>query len=260
MKKVLGLFVLTFVMSCSCQQGRGTVDSVCPSSGLTIECQGRNCLPLESCDITDCPGGRLVRYKVFSQDCLCHYDPILVCTEPDVWNVTVNGIPVTPDRSRHLLSGNDVCFAIADIVRDGENTVELCGNGEAVPVYVLGDFGVFPSDGSGWCITPPVPLELGSLASQGFPFYSGEVAYVREFEVPDKVGRRILRIDGWAGSGCEVLVNGYKVADAHFKTFRKNIGPFLSPGQNYVEVRISGPAGGKSAPGDFGMYEEFTIE
>lgn len=150
----------------------------------------------------------------------------------------------------------DACFTISDHVVEGDNTVEVRSGGEVPTVYVAGDFSVFQSEVGKWYVTPEHSLSLGDLVPQGLPFYSGEISYSRQYEIPVISGRCILIIPHWEGSDCEVFVNGYKAADVSTKHFKKNIAPFLNAGFNYVEIRIAG----KCNPQDFGLIEDFKMK
>ena len=119
------------------------------------------------------------------------------------------------------------------------------------------------------------------------PFYSWDVAYRRSYEVSGEVGDRVLRLGRWKGTVCEVWVNGEKAGAIFTKPYELNIGPWLKPGRNEVEVycigslaNLYGPHfrprkgsmtfkdwyfGAKPSPAaeyvldDYGLYEEFTI-
>lgn len=219
-----------------------------------IERLDNNRFPIESHDITIEAGVTSARYTFVSQDCLCNSSAILVCRDAAHWTVTVNGKEMTPSKNLHLLDGGDGCYVISGLVRDGENVVELRGNGKVSPITIAGEFDLRPVEEGGWCVVPAKAPELGILALQGMPSYSGEVSYRQEFEVPGKVGKRILRIPDWKGTSCVVWVNGKKVVEPSGKPFKKDIGPFLNPGQNEVDVCIAG------IDGDFGLMKDFTLE
>ena len=122
--------------------------------------------------------------------------------------------------------------------------------------FLAGDFNVVPASGTGWRLVPAETPEPGPWTSQGMPFYSWDVAYRRQFEVPEEVGERVLRLGKWKGTVCEVWVNGTYAGLIFLKPYELNIGKFLQPGENQVEVICVG-----SRPGaDYGLYEEFTID
>jgi hypothetical protein len=236
LRKGLG-FILLFTISCSCQQGGSRFGEIKPLSQLCVERLESNRFPLDVSDIKKDSGGVTLRYQFMSESCLCTSSPVLECG--DNWTLTVNG------KLAEHLGGS---FSLGGLVHEGENVIELCGNGEIEPVSICGDFDVLPWDRGGWYLTSAKVLGLGSVAEQGLPFYAGELSYARQFEVPEKVGRRILRVTRWDGPVCEIWVNGDKAVSSTRKTIRKNIGPYLKPGPNDIEVRCRG------------LFEEYTIK
>lgn len=240
-------------VSCSCRQGRGRCGDIQILPDLSVERLEANSFPLEVWGLTRDASGLVARYHFQSQDCLCTCEPVLVGQGLDNWRVFLNGKPVSSVGNR--------CF-IGGMVQTGENNIEIRGSGERIPLSLSGEFGVWPSaDGSSWCTGKGQALGLGSLVSQGLPFYSGAVSYHRQFEFPEKVGRRVLRLSGWAGSACSLWVNYSKVADITTQDFKMDIGPYLLAGPNDVEVRICAwPADGDAAPRDFGLSKAFTLK
>jgi hypothetical protein len=161
-------------------------------------------------------------------------------------------MPVSPVKN----SDGTGRYLLAGVAREGENSIELQGRGSVVPVSLTGEFDVVQGGESGWILQSEKVLGLGPLPSQGLPFFTGEVSYSRQFEVPEKVGKRLFRLAGWKGGSCGLWINYEKVADIGTDPFEMNIGPYLQPGPNEVAVRLGAPA----SDGDFGLFEEFTIE
>lgn len=249
--QLTGLLCLMAALSCSCSQGGSRSGEIWPLSALTVERLDDNVFPLAAGSFTRDENGVTACYQFVSQDCLCTSEPMLVCQGTDLLTVTANGIPLAPlGGGRYLIAGN---------VQEGENVLALQGNGDIGPVGLSGAFGVWPSDGGGWYVDKSRPLELGSLSSQGLPFYSGEVAYRRQYELPREVGKRILRLSGWKGRSCELWVNYGKVADITASRFKMDIGPYLTQGPNEVAIRISGWPAGEGEGKEFGLFKEFTL-
>ena len=249
-----GYIILLFTLSCSCHSGGSRFGEIKPVSEICVESYDINRFPLEISEMDSDPDEVTIRYRFVSQNCLCNSNPIFVCERPANWIVKMNGEEILPSKRQHMLDEADGCYVIAGMVLDGENTIELQGNGETSRACIVGDFNVMPSDGNGWYIAPSKTLKVAPLSGQGLPFYSGEVSYSRKFEVPEKIGRRILRITEWEGESCVVWVNGAKVANFAGKTLKKNIGPFLKPGENDIEIVIT------VSEGNEGLLREFTIE
>lgn len=259
--KGTGLIVLLLGLACSCGQGGSRQGALTPVSDLDVECMGTNRLPLECLSLTRDEGELTLRYQFHAEDCLCTSYPVLVCPDPGRWTVTVNGMKMNPLKGKP--GAAEERYNIDAVVHEGENTVELHGTGSVVPVSLTGDFSVRPLQPSGWSLSSGSKLRLGSLSSQGLPFYQGTVSYRREYEAAEKVGKRILRLSGWKGGSCELWVNEEKVADVTTDLFEMNIGPFFREGLNGVEIRITRPGQAPdrcSVPAEFGLFQDFTIE
>jgi hypothetical protein len=129
--------------------------------------------------------------------------------------VRVNGARLAGDGERWL----DVhlrTYPVGDLVRRGENEVELVGRPfdvrrEIDQIYILGDFTCVP-DQVGFRITPAGGLELGSWRAQAHPFYDREVAY--RFRLPGTGGGRLrIGAEDWSGSLLLVDHGGKRVAE-----------------------------------------------
>ena len=231
-----------------------------PLGDIEVERRNNNYLPLVALD-TFSTDNIKVRYKFYTKSCLCSAHPLFICEKPDLWEVSLNGKTIKPIKGLHQLDSRDGCYDTMDLVHDGENIIELHGStislSDGIPfAFIAGDFNVIPDSKTGWRLVPAETPGLGSWSSQGMPFYSWDVAYRRQFEVPEEVGERVLRLGKWKGTVCEVWVNGTYAGLIFLKPYELNIGKFLQPGENQVEVICVG-----SRPGaDYGLYEEFTID
>lgn len=234
--KAFGYIVVLLALSCSCQPGRSRFGALEPTTDFLVECLDNNRFPLETFEIGSEGDSIVLRYSFRSEDCLCSAGTRLVMDRD--WDVSVNGMPL------HGL------YTISGVVQEGENTVELRGSGEVPSVSLVGEFDVLSSEDGLYLRSAKSP-GFGSFSSQGL-LYDGQVSYLRQYDVPDNVGKRILRVGKWSGSCCEVYVNYDKVADVTSQHFKLDIGPYLTPGINDVEVRISGP--------DPGLMKAFSLK
>ena len=235
-----GLTAVLLALLCSCSQGGSRYGKAEPLDGLYVERLSDNCLPLEPCGVSRNGENLTIRYEFTAGDCLCTALPRLVCSDPELWEITVNGHKAMPVKGLHLMGGQEGCYELAGLVREGLNVICLTGNGTDASLSVRGDFDGDPSDSGGWVLSAAGVPGPGPLASQGLPFYTGQMAYRRSYELPSRVGRRILSVPGWEGSACEVWINYDKVADIDTKDFRMNVGRYLDPGQNDIQIRVSG--------------------
>jgi len=250
----ISIISLLIAISCSCSQSGSRFGEIRPVSEICVERLDNNWFPLDQtavCD-TSAEGKLTVRYKFYSKDCLCTSCPLLVVINPESWDVKVNGEKPMPMKRVHLLDDGDACFELGGMVLNGENTITLLSStvsAEPPSAFVAGEFDVLPDEENAWLLTPAKMLGLGSWASQGMPFYRSDVAYRRTFEVPEKVGKRTLRLGEWKGTLCEVWINGEKAGEIPGKHHKLRIGSFLNPGSNEVELRVTGD----------GLYELYTI-
>lgn len=254
--------ILTLTLSCSLCSCGGHQSVIEATSELFIEPLEYNFLPLSSCGVAaGLSGSSIYSYEFNSNDCLCNDSPKLVCTgEPESLSVSVNGNEVHSSPEQHLLGEDDKCYPLSGIVHEGLNRVVLTGKEQPLSVSLAGHFRVMPGGDGQWIVNPEEALELGSLPQQGLPFFRGCVSYSRQYEISGRIGLCVLRVPHWEGAGCEVWVNGIKIANFTRRSFKKNIGPALKQGTNYVELRISAyPPAGVSDIRDFGLIEDFTL-
>lgn len=85
MKQLLILVLLA--LTSSCKQQTGTL----LSSSLSVQRLDDNCLPVEVQSSESVSGGVSYRYVVRSEECLCHFCPMLVCNGQDIRTVTEKG-------------------------------------------------------------------------------------------------------------------------------------------------------------------------
>lgn len=239
-------------------------------------------------------GGFDVSYSFTVNDSFDYSGMRLVCERPDLFEVEVNGQRVSQVAGQWWLDKSFGVYEIGDLVRKGVNRVRLGVHpmsvfAEIQPVYVLGDFSVVPGK-EGWSIGKPVEsFGLGSWKEQGQPFYSWEFSYSKEYEIEDLSRPYAVKLNDWAGTVCEVYVNGEKAGSIGFDPYRLDVTEALKTGKNQVEVRVIGshknllgPFYGNPAPGltgpwhwrhskgqvpaadyqmlDYGLFEDFDLE
>ncbi|MGB9605567.1 MAG: glycosyl hydrolase, partial [Bryobacteraceae bacterium] len=113
-----------------------------------------------------------------------------VVERPQLWQVAINGKPVSPKPGAWFLDRAFGVYAIGAHVVEGRNTIELTArpfsvHHELEPVYVLGDFGVRP-EAAGFRLVPPAPLALGSWKQQNLPFYADWVSYAKSYRLRER--------------------------------------------------------------------------
>lgn len=170
-----------------------------------------------------------------------------VVERPELFKVFVNGTATQPLNNEWWL---DKAFGVFDIGRwlvDGENRIVLKSSPftihtELQPVFILGDFCLEAKE-KGFAIVPASPLNGGSWALQGLPFYGGAVEYSRQyrFEASALKGHRaFVGLKNWSGVVAEVRVNGKKAGVIGFEPFELDVTKRLKPGLNDVSVVVYG--------------------
>jgi hypothetical protein len=166
-----------------------------------------------------------------------------VVERPALWNVTVNGKPVTARKGEWWL---DVSFGVYDIGRyavAGGNEVVLTARPMSVhhelqPIYILGDLGLEPQ-ATGFKLVHPSTLSIGAWKDQGIPFFSDRVSYARDANLKAG-GRYLVRLGKWRGTLAEVLVNGKSAGVIAWQPYELDITPFVRGGKSRVEVVVYG--------------------
>lgn len=169
---------------------------------------------------------------------------VLAAERAGLYQLAVNGVPCgwLPRQA-----WPEVDLGLADItrlVRKGENTVTLTTApfhvlAEVQPVYLQGSFALRAEDGA-FAIAAPVPLGLGSLPAQGWPFYGGRAHYrfVAECAGPPKSA--FMRWGRYEATALSLLVNGRYAGQAGLgDDGQTNLAPFLRAGENDLEVQLS---------------------
>jgi len=221
-----------------------------------------------------------------------------VVERPELYAVTVNGTTVQPRKNEWWLDKAFGVFDVGHALVDGENRIVLKSSPftihtELQPVFILGDFCLEAKE-KGFALVPASPLNLGSWALQGLPFYGGAVEYSNQYRLETSAlkGRRaFVGLKDWSGVVAEVRVNGKKAGVIGFEPFELDVTKVLKPGLNDVSVLVYGslkntlgphhndPPLGRAWPGAFqqgakegyppgskyhvvryGLMDEFTLQ
>jgi len=168
-----------------------------------------------------------------------------VVEQPDIWEVRINGNLVTAVEDDWWLDRSFGVFSIGSHVKAGRNTMTISVSpmnilAELEPVYLLGSFSL-ESQEHGWKITPPGKLSVGSWKTQGRPFYSDKVSYVKTYDVKKSPGRKYRVVLGeWLGTVAEVKINGRSAGIIGWKPYELDVTSALDDGINRVEVVVVG--------------------
>jgi hypothetical protein len=158
----------------------------------------------------------------------------------------VNGCKVTNPGMRARLDAEMREINIHPLIRDGRNTVAVKlvvtrrTDGILDLLKIIGPFAL-RKDGVEYRIGAlPSKLRVGDWTTQGFPFYSGSVAYSAIVEIPDRYfdGRLLLTVD-CGEDVLEVRVNGHPGKVLPWHPYRLDITKLLRPGSNTIELIVT---------------------
>ncbi len=183
-----------------------------------------------------------------------------VVERPDLWKVSVNGKPVSPNPGQWFLDRDFAVYDIGSSTIHGMNTITLKAapmsvHHELEPVMLLGDFGVVPQT-KGWQLVPPADLSLGPWKDQALPFYGSAVSYSAFYSFSPKVNRYLLAIREWNGVLAEIRIDGKETGLIAWPPFTFELTPHVKEGTQKVEVvvygslkNLLGPHHNKPTPG-----------
>jgi hypothetical protein len=217
----------------------------------------------------------------------------LALETPELYKVYVNGKILDPSQGERWLDPHLKSFPVEKLLEVGENTVRLVASPfdvhmELENIYLRGNFSL-EADRQGFSLRAPRPLQLGSWAKQGYPFYYDSVVYEAGVEVPKRARSLRVSFPRWTGSVAEVLLDGKPVQVAGWQPYlgetpatpgrhvvglrivatpRNLFGPFHNPSKlrmmawpgAWSEFPEHQPPGGQYDQLDYGLLEPFVVE
>jgi hypothetical protein len=233
----------------------------------------------------------IFHFQVADAEALTGAELALEC--PELYKVEVNGRPLEMSGGRRWLDPHLKSIGVEKLLTTGENTVRLIASPfdirmELENIYLRGNFAVI-AGARGFTLRKARPLQPGSWAKEGYPFYSESILYEAKVEVPK--GTKQLRVQApkWAGSVMEVLLDGkrlqvlgwppyecaaaatpgvHTVAVRVMATPRNLFGPFHHPQKQrmiawpglWAEFPEHQPGGADYDVVDYGLLEPFGVE
>jgi len=167
-----------------------------------------------------------------------------VVERPWLWKVSVNGKEVKPIAGQWWLDKRFGVYDISQAVVPGKNILGLSISpmrifAEIEPVYILGDFSVWP-DTSGFFLAPSVRLEYGPWKTQGLPFYADRISYSGTFNLQKKTKNIQIQLKNWNGTVAEVKINGKSAGVIFSPPYVLSLENWCKKGENKVEVIVYG--------------------
>lgn len=166
----------------------------------------------------------------------------LLVETPERFAITANGESVRGGKAGWFVDASMRRMRIPGGVRPGTNTVEVSFEWqpdlELEPLYVLGDFGVYESQGRCHIDALPERLAVGPWERQGLAFYAGSVAYRLHADVEPGARRWELAI-GDVRTAAKIVVNGCDVGSVLWPPYRIDVTGHLRPGPNRIDVVVA---------------------
>ena len=103
--------------------------------------------------------------------------------------------------------------------------------------YILGDFGVKVEGRIATIIDAPKQIGFSDLATQGMPFYGGNLIYRTEIETPDCTA--VIRANYYRAALLKVFVDGEEKGVIAFSPYLLKI-PNLKKGKHKIEIEAFG--------------------
>ena len=105
-------------------------------------------------------------------------------------------------------------------------------------IYILGDFGVKVQGATGVIVKKPAKIGFSSLTEQSLPFYTGNVTYKTEIEVPecDNVN---IKASCYRGGLIKIFVDGKDTGRIVYPPYTLDLGK-LTEGKHMVEFKLYG--------------------
>ena len=163
----------------------------------------------------------------------------LAMEAPELYQVKVNGNPVSFAAAKRWLDPHIKVASIAGSVRPGENIVIISARPfdvrmELENIYLRGNFSVQAGE-KGFRLAAPPRLDFGSWARQGYPFYGDSVLYETEVEAPPNTNQLRVELGEWQGSVAEILLDSQRVAVLGWPPYAAEFP--VTPGKHTVAIR-----------------------
>ncbi len=168
------------------------------------------------------------------------------------YEVFINGKSISFDNSEKWFDENIKKIPVGNYAEIGTNSILLKAKPfnihcEIAPVYLLGDFAVFPVE-KGFVIKNPQPLKTGDWTKQGLPFYNESVKYIAEIELNENTELLNISIGDWNGSVVTLEIDGEDYGASLWPPYSFKLKKHFKKGKHTVSVEIIGNLGNLMGP------------
>ena len=176
----------------------------------------------------------------------------LAIEKPELFQVYLNGKSLSFENSERWFDENIKKVSIAKHVQKGVNSILLKAKPfnihcEIAPVYLLGDFALFPVE-KGFIMKNPVPLKPGDWTKQGLPFYNESVKYNSEFKLDTDTNQINISFSDWNGSAVNLEIDNKNHGAVLWPPFSFSLkGPFRK-GVHSISFEVIGNIGNLMGP------------
>ena len=168
---------------------------------------------------------------------------VLVAEEPQRFGITLNGCAVDTGKSDgYFIDPAFVKLPLPEnVLALGRNVFRLeadfCEEMNIEALHLIGDFGV-RLDGIRKTLTAPVcQAEVGDIAGQGLPFYSGGITYKTEITHAGAPGQQVfVTLPGYGAALVKVSVNGAVPKPIIWQPYEVEVTDMLREGTNELTL------------------------
>ena len=176
----------------------------------------------------------------------------LAIERPENFKVYVNGALISFKNSKRWFDENIKKITVSGLTKRGRNSILLKAKPfnihcEISPIYVLGDFALFPAK-KGFVMNNPVPVELGDWTKQGMPFYNESVKYNAQFELKNDTEQIDILINDWNGSVVSIEIDGKNHGTILWQPYSFSLKAPFKKGRHSISLEVVGNIGNLMGP------------
>jgi hypothetical protein len=190
-----------------------------------------------------------LKYNFYNEISTMRGDIFLVIETPKKFEIYVNGGRIDYKEIGYWIDPSFKKIGINPLLKKGNNEILLKSNpdlfnGEPLEIescYIIGDFGVKNDSNERFYLSEETEsVKKGNLTTQGFPFYAGTIAYIKEFDIkPKKEGKIYLELTDVRATVVRVLINEKEVGLLFWNPYRLDITEFINHGRNVLRIELT---------------------